>query len=764
MGSLTMTIDFSTFFPIEARNPVAPAPAPWNPNSVDPALMTANEYVRSVNKDGKYHPNSAYDWTLAELNKSYGGKLNEDADPSTYDTLLQRVKANGIEFTIRLKNERRSYHEWDDAKKEYRRDANGDLIPTTDKQVKERGYQPQSYTIGIFNPEGQRVATAQDEWGAQLIVVAREYRGFGLGMLIAKFATRFEPGKPSGGFSSGGENAYRQAHREAVREALVSGRYAALVRDKKMTTQRVSDIVDSADLKRRTNFNRHDFGPSPRKDWMIFADPEYGAFVLFDPKFKSLYNTGDDTAEWAEKMIYGAVNAYVLHDKYVIVNLLGAVDPKVKALMLGLAASYARQEKLPFYVDMDDIGAIDRSKYDIAEAPDMRTGFKRYPVKIRKPLDIAMMGRLSKLWLRQNDKWDELKNGILETSHAKFRLHAALAALFPVEAAIRLTLEEFMNNPTMRNENIKFQNLECYVRKGRRMLEGRVMTTLERAATKNVRRPSNMTVNPKMRPTGQYAAFGLKCEEQARLHGIDAIFVENVLNDFLPAVLLRQGYKKVPQNPEYDFGPPCFYKIVRPSVEAADKTVSIREGSIFYGEDLVGEFKINEDGRAIHVESIQLKGNWQGLGIGSAVFRLWFAFADKHNKAIILTTDAMRGRVAQQRQRKLYEGLGFVKNTGRDAYRHGKYKIREEYIRYPKGENRAKFLMSAAAKMKIDEARDLLTRWMREQFQQRRGMTVQERKDYGHSILGKITGLKAAQVSELYDWVSEFATNWKRGQ
>lgn len=54
---------------------------------------------------------------------------------------------------------------------------------------------------------------------------------------------------------------------------------------------------------------------------------------------------------------------------------------------------------------------------------------------------------------------------ILEVSYAKFRQAG-------VQAAAKLTLEEFMVSP-LRNAYVRYRNLESYVRKSRRIIEGR---------------------------------------------------------------------------------------------------------------------------------------------------------------------------------------------------------------------------------------------------------------------------------------------------
>lgn len=49
-------------------------------------------------------------------------------------------------------------------------------------------------------------------------------------------------------------------------------------------------------------------------------------------------------------------------------------------------------------------------------------------------------------------------------------------------------------------------------------------------------------------------------EGLAAKHGFDAVYVENVINEFLPDVLLSMDYVEVPAD---WFATRCFYKMVR---------------------------------------------------------------------------------------------------------------------------------------------------------------------------------------------------------
>lgn len=118
-----------------------------------------------------------------------------------------------------------------------------------------------------------------------------------------------------------------------------------------------------------------------------------------------------------------------------------------------------------------------------------------------------------------------------------------------------ITLEEFLKLDT-RNLYVKYRDLVAYMRKNYRYIDGSPMYALDLANIKNVRRVNNFTVNPNAKRTGQFADFDALMKRLVVEYGFDGIYVENVLNPFLPNVLLRYGYTRLPV--ELD-GLPCFW-------------------------------------------------------------------------------------------------------------------------------------------------------------------------------------------------------------
>ena len=105
-----------------------------------------------------------------------------------------------------------------------------------------------------------------------------------------------------------------------------------------------------------------------------------------------------------------------------------------------------------------------------------------------------------------------------------------------------MTLEEFVRDPA-RSAWIRYGTLKVYVRKSWRSVgDGTLFHVIDVANITNVRRPMNTARRVRPRRTGQLRAFDDAVRRVAQAHGFDGVFWENVLNEFLPDVLIRYGY------------------------------------------------------------------------------------------------------------------------------------------------------------------------------------------------------------------------------
>lgn len=240
----------------------------WNPRNVDPAMMTTDEYMKLVDPDEKYHPDSAYQTKVG----SYDYFKKKD-----FKTVNQK-RIRGIMFEFCINRRRITYAkkhpDWNNGGTEpWLRDADGQIANWTHEESDQQGMKPNEYTIGVWTPEegDNCIAATQDEWGCMLVSVAEEYKGFGLAPLLVKMARTLEPDKPSGGFTTGGRSNFIKVHREFVRQAVLDGRYTRAVKEGVITTQRAREIIQSAKITIRPQ-QKSDISSNDPKNWVCYAD------------------------------------------------------------------------------------------------------------------------------------------------------------------------------------------------------------------------------------------------------------------------------------------------------------------------------------------------------------------------------------------------------------------------------------------------------------------------------------------------------------
>lgn len=373
-------------------------PLPRQPRvDVDPALLTYEEFWKVVNPKPKSHPSSAYDWSLAQMNDSDSDRIEN------YPRVIKRMILRGIQFEFRF---RANTERWNDHQT---------------GEPKAKTY----YYIGVFNEDQQKVASAQDEWGCMLVVIAREYRGFGLGPTLTKMAYEIEPGKNTGGMSYSGGKVLQKAHRECVREALVTGRYSTLVKSGQITPARVKEIIVSAKLEIKQKTPKDNLTSNDPRDWVLYAGG-YGDFILYDKKLRDVIETEKNTPHdpwdrhvdmsmWQEKMIKGIIYAHQMnaHSSDAIVYHLYGANEKIKQFMIGCSLTFCKENDLTLWVDPQDQQSV--GKFGVLGDESLRTGYKRLPVvKINETLPTDHMALVEQLYRKQFDQYDEFKNLMLE--------------------------------------------------------------------------------------------------------------------------------------------------------------------------------------------------------------------------------------------------------------------------------------------------------------------------------------------------------------
>ncbi len=119
-------------------------------------------------------------------------------------------------------------------------------------------------------------------------------------------------------------------------------------------------------------------------------------------------------------------------------------------------------------------------------------------------------------------------------------------SLYSVEIMARHpSLEEFLAMEHVHNLYINYKTIECYMRKGRIAVDNEIVNALTIARIKNTRRANNVEINPRHRRTGLFAEFESLVRKMAVENDYDGVYIEEVLNPFLPDVLVRYGYRRV---------------------------------------------------------------------------------------------------------------------------------------------------------------------------------------------------------------------------
>lgn len=125
-------------------------------------------------------------------------------------------------------------------------------------------------------------------------------------------------------------------------------------------------------------------------------------------------------------------------------------------------------------------------------------------------------------------------------------------------------------------------------------------------------------------------------------------------------------------------------RIIHYVTSAVQPTVRA-DGAIVVQGETVGRIRLSDIEGAIRIADIEIYPSQRNQGIGTAVIRQIQDRAAREGRAVVLSTDAMRGRQAQKDQRRLYARLGFVPNQGPDkiAVKIGARHVAEELIWRP---------------------------------------------------------------------------------
>ncbi len=385
---------------------------------VDPALLTLREYLELANKDDTHHDSSAYATTLKQLN-TYNAKESE------YPILLQQKTINGILFTFRLKKDRKidtySYYK-KDINGNYLHDASGNLVQFTKEELEKGAIpslltHPYEYSISVFDDQKNRVAATQDEYGCMLIRVAEEYRGFGIGQILGKMARTLESDKVSGGFTYSGENNFVRVHREFVRDYLLNGEYRRLVKEKKISYERLQKILKSADLNLRPVLhNKKNYNVSPH-DYLIYTDD--GLFCIYDKKLVDIINDEDDF--FIDRFLVGMVYTTIdenADEKLARIKIFGGESEKIKSFLMKLILNESSFNGEILVVEPEDVKYLPSDA--VVSTQSKKYGYTSVGAILKNPKNTASIGKEEKAFRKKFDKYNEFYYNMIELFYKKF--------------------------------------------------------------------------------------------------------------------------------------------------------------------------------------------------------------------------------------------------------------------------------------------------------------------------------------------------------
>jgi len=435
-----------------------PLPASFSPT--EPGLLTLDEYLKTKNPQGKFHETTTYDYDLAKLNREHplNHRYTYTFLNGKYLTvpweLYQTRKGYFIQDSetkklVAIIHKGTLYHQkWTPAYSipTYYHDNRNNTVNldvTRTKQVKylqdyahliftaaeknrkkypfvvqqiklkgdyyqiraeadpakrmEGGFYP---TLVVLNDKSQIVAQASDEWGATLLVVAKEYRGRGIGRVLGRYWYKIHPEQISGGYTSYGWANAKRMWADRVREFMTRGWYTELVKRGDITPEKVKAIL--ADLSERKPIETEGKKERPRKKDLLFYI-DYPTFVIYDNSF--LEEPNED-----------GIHGFGFFRDSTPGTFLYTIDyePKFRRLTTTVALQMARDNGEEIYVG-EGYGDVLEWKGipDVEERGD-------YIQLTKDALDLNRLGSLEKRIRRRVDPYDEKMTLLLEMAESKW--------------------------------------------------------------------------------------------------------------------------------------------------------------------------------------------------------------------------------------------------------------------------------------------------------------------------------------------------------
>lgn len=437
------------------RNPTTPLPVAFP--ATEPALLTAKEFLDLRNPEEKMHSTDAFDASIESLNwQSQGTVLGKaqtprgsvdvlgrwGAAPGETDTLVFKdaktrevvaVLADGTVYKDRFHEVPNYYMGARElynlrpspvrevkylaqyAARVLKHDALADFPHLLQRVVlKGEPFEVRAAakprpdkldTVVFLNRDGSIVAQGTDSWGATLLQVATEYRGRGMGRLLAKFWYDLNPSSKSGGFTAAGQRNALAAREDRVRDFQARGWYTELVREGRLTAARVRSLL--AGLTKRRGVSPIPSAPAAgakRPDLRFFVDEDNVSFVVYDARFLQ-----DQDEEYL--LGYGFFRERPNGDVFLYRI---DYDPAYQALVTSVALQMARDNGDKLY-----IGGKPSDTVEWEDIPDVRQRGD-YLTLTKDVFPLKDAAKLERILRKRTDPHGEMEYLLREGAEAKW--------------------------------------------------------------------------------------------------------------------------------------------------------------------------------------------------------------------------------------------------------------------------------------------------------------------------------------------------------
>lgn len=410
-------------------------------------LMTKEEFLKFRNKDGKHHGSDSYQTDLNQFNNSRMGEYTYiDYTPHRMNIKIQKFRDYSLLFQddrlVAVINDGTVYHNVFFINTRFIHFSNNDMmkiektvkvkyleniiskLDTTVKKnhdsykhlirrfihdgeqfsIRTEGSpysQNDGHTVVILNDVGYIVAMASDEWGTTLLRTAKEYRGKGLGEILGKIWYKLNPDYMSGGFTNAGRNNAVKIWASRVREFLSNGWYSQLVKDDKISKDKVNEILNGLPERSQKKSSKEELQEKP--ELLFYSDME-STIIIYDKKF---YEDQD------EKYIYGHAFLRDFQNKYFIFTI--DYDKQFRKLTHYTIFQLAKdlneplyiKEKPSDYLEIDDIDEIEIDGDFATLSKDM--------------LPLEQATKLEKRVRKKFDQYGEMEQMLLEIANYKWK-------------------------------------------------------------------------------------------------------------------------------------------------------------------------------------------------------------------------------------------------------------------------------------------------------------------------------------------------------